>query len=103
MAPSAADPCRLSAAADADSSARTRRLSHVPARLGVPPLAGEGWEDKLIAVEYDGDDHRDKPRWRSDIIRSEYLAHLRWKHIRVVAGERETDVLRRVARAWASR
>ena len=62
-----------------------------------------GWEDKLIAVEYDGDDHREKPRWRKDIIRSEYLAHLWWKHIRVVAGEQETDVLRRVERAWASR
>ncbi|MGH3638674.1 MAG: hypothetical protein ACRDUX_06565 [Mycobacterium sp.] len=60
-----------------------------------------GWEDELIAVEYDGDDHREKPRWRKDIIRSEYVAHLRWKHIRVTAGERETDVLRRVERAWA--
>lgn len=61
-----------------------------------------GWQDKLIAVEYDGDDHREKSRWRSDIVRSEYIAHLRWKHIRVVAGEHEADVLRRVARAWAS-
>lgn len=61
-----------------------------------------GWQDKLIAVEYDGDDHREKPRWRSDIVRSEYIAHLRWKHIRVVAGEHQADVLRRVARAWAS-
>lgn len=60
-----------------------------------------GWEEKLIAVEYDGDDHREKPRWRKDIIRSEYIAHLRWKHIRVVAGEREADVLRRLERAWA--
>lgn len=61
-----------------------------------------GWQDKLIAVEYDGDDHREKPRWRSDIVRSEYIAHLRWKHIRVVAGEHQADVLRRVARAWTS-
>jgi hypothetical protein len=61
-----------------------------------------GWEDKLIAVEYDGDDHREKSRWRKDVIRSEYIAHLRWKHIRVVAGEREADVLRRVQRAWLS-
>jgi transcriptional regulator with AbiEi antitoxin domain of type IV toxin-antitoxin system len=62
-----------------------------------------GWEDELIAVEYDGDDHREKLRWRRDVIRSEYVAHLGWKHIRVVAGERDTDVLRRVERAWASR
>ncbi|MET0474349.1 MAG: hypothetical protein ABW001_06875 [Mycobacterium sp.] len=61
-----------------------------------------GWEDELIAVEYDGDDHRERPRWRKDVIRSEYVAHLRWKHIRVTAGERGADVLRRVERAWAS-
>jgi hypothetical protein len=61
-----------------------------------------GWEDKLIAVEYDGDDHRERPRWRMDIVRSEFIAHQRWKHIRVVAGEREADVLRRVERAWLS-
>jgi hypothetical protein len=61
-----------------------------------------GWEDRLIAVEYDGDDHRERPRWRKDIIRSEYVAHLGWKHIRVIAGEREADVLRRVERAWTS-
>jgi hypothetical protein len=62
-----------------------------------------GWEDEFIAVEYDGDDHRDRPRWRRDIVRSEYVAYLGWKHIRVVAGEREGDILHRVARAWASR
>lgn len=61
-----------------------------------------GWQDKLIAVEYDGDDHREKSVWRNDVIRSEYIAHLRWKHIRVVAGDREADILGRVERAWAS-
>ena len=33
-----------------------------------------GWEDKMIAVEYDGDDHRERSRIRKDIVRSEYLA-----------------------------
>lgn len=61
-----------------------------------------GWADKLIAVEYDGDGHREKSRWRSDIVRSEYIAHLGWKHIRVVAGQRERDILHRVERAWTS-
>lgn len=60
-----------------------------------------GWEDKLIAVEYDGDDHRELPRIRKDIVRLEYLARLRWKHIRVVAGMTDREVLARVARAWA--
>ena len=62
-----------------------------------------GWEDEMIAVEYDGDDHRERSRIRKDIVRSEYLAWLRWKHIRVVAGMTGREVLARVARAWASR
>jgi hypothetical protein len=62
-----------------------------------------GWEDAMIAVEYDGDHHRDPLQWKKDIVRSEYVAHVGWKHIRVVAGDREPDVLRRVARAWSSR
>lgn len=61
-----------------------------------------GWEDVKIAVEYDGDQHGERPRWRKDIVRSEYLAYLRWTHIRVVAGTRPRDVLNRVQRAWAS-
>jgi hypothetical protein len=60
-----------------------------------------GWEDEKIAVEYDGDDHRERPRWGNDIVRSEYIAHLGWKHIRVVAGNRPPEILQRVHRAWA--
>jgi hypothetical protein len=61
-----------------------------------------GWEDMMIAVEYDGDQHRERPRFRRDIVRSEYLAHRGWTHIRVVAGAHPADVLNRVRRAWAS-
>ncbi|WP_284225061.1 hypothetical protein [Mycobacterium antarcticum] len=61
-----------------------------------------GWEDVKIAVEYDGDQHRERRRWGKDIVRSEYLAHRRWRHIRVVAGNRPADVLNRVRRAWAA-
>jgi hypothetical protein len=62
-----------------------------------------GWEDEMIAVEYDGDDHRERSRWGNDIVRSEYIAHLGWKHVRVVAGNRRPDILLRVNRAWALR
>ena len=62
-----------------------------------------GWEDEAITVEYDGDDHRERSRWRRDIVRAEYLVHLGRTHIRVAAGERDCDVLRRVARAWERR
>lgn len=62
-----------------------------------------GWEDMKIAVEYDGDDHRERSRFRRDVVRSEYLAYLRWIHIRVVAGDRPSQILHRVNRAWALR
>lgn len=62
-----------------------------------------GWEDELIAVEYDGEEHRERSRFKRDIVRSEYLASLRWTLIRVVAGDRPPDITRRVSRAWASR
>ncbi|HET7742587.1 MAG TPA: hypothetical protein VFL67_18210 [Mycobacterium sp.] len=62
-----------------------------------------GWEDMMIAVEYDGDDHRERPRWGRDIKRAEYLAYLGWTHIRVVAGDRGPEIIHRVSRAWALR
>jgi hypothetical protein len=62
-----------------------------------------GWEDMVIAVEYDGDDHRERPRWGRDIVRSEYIAHLGWTHIRVVAGNSRLEIVQRVNRAWALR
>lgn len=61
-----------------------------------------GWEDPKIAVEYDGDDHREKRRFARDIVRSEFIAYRGYRHIRVVAGARPRDVLHRVRRAWAA-
>jgi hypothetical protein len=62
-----------------------------------------GWEEMMIAVEYDGDDHRERPRFGRDLVRSEYLAHVGWTHIRVMADHRQPDIVRRVHRAWALR
>lgn len=62
-----------------------------------------GWEDAKIAVEYDGEEHRERARFKRDIVRSEYLAQLKWRLIRVVAGDRPPEVVRRVNRVWALR
>jgi hypothetical protein len=62
-----------------------------------------GWEDAMIAVEYDGSDHRELSRVRRDILRSEYLIRLGWTHIRVVAGQQPREIIHRVRRAWANR
>lgn len=62
-----------------------------------------GWEKYKLAVEYDGDHHRKDPRqFAHDVLRSEDLDELRWTRIRVVKRHSESDVLARVARAWAA-
>ncbi|WP_197376698.1 DUF559 domain-containing protein [Mycolicibacterium baixiangningiae] len=63
-----------------------------------------GWAELMLAVEYDGDHHRTDPmRYAYDIKRSEELADLGWKVVRIVKADREADILRRLERAWSSR
>lgn len=63
-----------------------------------------GWEDVKVAVEYDGDHHRsDRSQYSRDIRRLERLQHLGWIVIRVVAGDRPADIIRRVRAALARR
>lgn len=60
-----------------------------------------GWEDMLLAAEYDGDQHRTDPvRYAYDIERSENLSRAGWTVVRVVARSREAEVVQRVRRAW---
>jgi very-short-patch-repair endonuclease len=60
-----------------------------------------GWEDVKVAVEYDGDHHRQRQVFADDIIRAEFIAERSWQRVRVVSGQREAEILDRVARAWA--
>lgn len=60
-----------------------------------------GWEDIMLTVEYDGDQHRtDRPQYLWDADRLEYITAVGWTHIRVLSEHRERDVIRRVQRAW---
>ena len=60
-----------------------------------------GWEDIRLAVEYDGDQHRtDRWQFAKDVERLEYVDRIGWTIIRVVAGHRPRDVIRRVQHAW---
>ncbi len=61
-----------------------------------------GWQDVMIAVEYDGDHHRDRAVFGSDIVRSEFIAYRGWTHLRIVAGAHPADIVNRVRRAWSS-
>ena len=63
-----------------------------------------GWEDLMVAVEYDGEQHRtDRWQYTKDIRRSEELARLGWIIVRVVAGDRPPDIVRRVREALQRR
>lgn len=54
------------------------------------------WPELMIAVEYDGEQHRlDRAQYAGDIRRSEYIAR-RWKRVRIIAGDRTADIFRRL-------
>ena len=62
-----------------------------------------GWREVMLAVEYDGEQHRlDRGIYRNDRTRSEYIADVGWRRIRVVVGDRPADIVERTRRAWAS-
>ncbi|MCV7445154.1 DUF559 domain-containing protein [Mycobacterium paraense] len=63
-----------------------------------------GWEEQLVAVEYDGDHHRtDRRQFAKDIRRQEVLERMGWIVIRVVAEDRPAGILHRVREALADR
>lgn len=63
-----------------------------------------GWEDIKVAAEYDGEQHRkDRRQYTWDVRRLETLERLGWIVIRVVAGDRPIDIIRRVSEAIARR
>lgn len=63
-----------------------------------------GWEERRLAVEYDGDHHRSDPvQFSRDVRRLADVDELGWCLVRVVARSSRDDVLRRVQRAWDRR
>ena len=63
-----------------------------------------GWEQWMVAIEYDGDQHRVN-RWQyvKDIRRLKQLEDLGWIIIRVVNEDRPADIIARVRAALANR
>ncbi len=63
-----------------------------------------GWEDPMVAVEYDGEHHRlDRFQYAKDIRRSENLERLGWIVIRVTVSDRPVGIIARVREALAFR
>jgi hypothetical protein len=83
-----------------------RPQTQIPVRgLDGMPFAflDMGWEEWMLAVEYDGDHHRvDRRQFASDIHRLERIEQLGWRVVRVVAEDRRADIIRRVERLAAS-
>ncbi len=63
-----------------------------------------GWPELRVAVEYDSDQHRtDRRQYRWDAQRHERLQRCGWTVIRVLAGDRPADIIRRVRSALGRR
>jgi hypothetical protein len=63
-----------------------------------------GWEEMMIAVEYDGDQHRsDRAQYAWDVKRIGMINDRGWIHIRVIAEHRPAEIIERVRRAWTQR
>lgn len=63
-----------------------------------------GWEEAMVALEYDGDHHRtDRLQYVKDIRRAEMVARLGWHVIKVINEDRPKDVIERTREALARR
>lgn len=63
-----------------------------------------GWEDMMLAVEYDGEQHwTDPAQFAWDIERREYTDRVGWTVIRVASRQRPRDIVRRVRQAREAR
>jgi len=63
-----------------------------------------GWEDLMIGVEYDGDQHRTDPRrYARDIAKHRMLQRRNWIIVRVINEHRPDQIIDWVRDAWARR
>ena len=63
-----------------------------------------GWEDKMIAMDYEGEHHRvNRRRFNHDIRKAETVAEMGWIDIRVTAEDSEGGIVRRLTAAWRRR
>ncbi|BBZ71677.1 DUF559 domain-containing protein [Mycobacterium paraseoulense] len=63
-----------------------------------------GWEEPMVAMEYDGEQHRtDRGQYVKDIRRAEMVGSLGWTVIRVINEDRPTVIVQRAREALARR
>lgn len=63
-----------------------------------------GWEEPMVALEYDGEQHRtDRGQYVKDIRRAEIVGSLGWTVIRVINEDRPSVIVQRAGEALARR
>jgi hypothetical protein len=80
--------------------------TQIPVLDGAVPFAflDMGWRHLQLAVEYDGDQHRtNRPQYVKDTRRHPKIAKHGWDVVRVIAEDRESEILGRVYEEWLRR
>jgi hypothetical protein len=62
-----------------------------------------GWEDIKLALDYEGDHHRDSLRFNKDIRRHDDVTELGWMDIRVTSRDTEGGIIARLSAEWSRR
>jgi len=62
-----------------------------------------GWEDIKLALDYEGDHHRNPVRFNKDIRRHDDVTELGWRDIRVTSQDTEGGIIRRLTTEWRRR
>ena len=62
-----------------------------------------GWEDIKLALDYEGDHHRNPVRFNKDIRRHDDVTELGWMDIRVTSRDTEGGIIARLTVEWSRR
>jgi hypothetical protein len=91
---------------DAGFPIPTTQILVVDERGRLVRILDMGWEDFMVAAEYDGDQHRtNRPQYIKDVRVLPKLQRMGWDVVRVLKEDRDDDILDRaycalVARGW---
>lgn len=62
-----------------------------------------GWRDRKLALDYDGEHHRDPIRFNKDIRRHDEVTELGWVDVRVTSCDTEAVIIARLTTEWNRR
>jgi hypothetical protein len=62
-----------------------------------------GWDDIKLALDYEGDHHRNPVRFNKDIRRHDDVTELGWMDIRVTSRDTEGGIIGRLTTEWSRR